>query len=154
MNNQTVDRNSLLRLCNGNVEAVEWLQLGRIYCHEIDDLIDEDVPAAARARAAERACRIGAMALRLYSHPFFQKNIQALGYAMMINTINYADSVAWEDSKTDWQKSYSDWARHGWLDVALVVASICGGYDVARNESRELRAVAYADHHSKTGNAT
>ena len=148
-----MDRNSLLRLCNNNPEAVEWIQLGRVYCHEIDDLVDED-SGKSKADIAERACRIGAMALQLYSHPFYQKHTQALGHAMLVNTINYADSVGWEGSKVEWQRSYSDWARHGWISVALVVASICGGYDCARNESKELWTLAYVDHHSKTGNAT
>lgn len=151
MTNSELDNKQLIRLCNGNEEAMQWIQLGRIYCHEIDDLIDVDVPKADRLSAAERACFIGYLAKELYTHPFFLKNSAALGQAMINNTNNYADSVRWEGSSIGWQRNHSDWARHGWLDVCLVVAFICGGYQNMRNESAELRTVAYVDHHDESG---
>jgi hypothetical protein len=151
MNNRTTDHAQIVRLCRGNTEALEWIEIGRRYVHEIDDLIDEDVPRGDRRAAAERACRIGALAIQLYSHPFFLKHGAALSQAMLTNTNNYADSVRWEESGTKWQREFSDWARHGWLDVALLVAYICGGYENMRNESAELRAVSYSDHHDDGG---
>lgn len=144
-----MDSSAVVRLCKGNAEAFEWIQIGRIYCHEIDDLIDEDVPKANRISAAQRACRIGALALQLYTHPFFLKNMPALRAAMMLNTSNYLDSVEWEEASSEWQRHFSDWARHGWVQVVLVVAEICGGYENMRNESQELTTMAYANHHNQ-----
>ena len=151
MKNLKTDIKQVERLCRGNKQAVDWILLGSNYIHEIDDLIDEDVPKADRLAAAQRACRIGAIAIQLYSHPFYLCYGAALGAAMLVNTNNYADSVLWEDSKTPWQHSFSDWARHGWLDVILLVAYLCGGYENMRNESLELRTVSYADHHDDCG---
>lgn len=131
------------------------MQIGRAYIHEIDDLIDVDIPKGDKVRGAERACRIGALALALYTHPFFVKHSQALGGAMLVNTINYRDSVRFEASTVPWQRNYSDWARHGWLDVCKLVAALCpGGYDVAAAESPAMIAVAYANHHDGEGKPT
>lgn len=139
-----IDRETVIRLCQGNKEALDWIQLGRMYVHEIDDLIDEENTKLARA---EQVCKIGALALCLYTHPFFLKNMAVLRSAMMLNTNNYLDSVQWENSEMEWRKQFSDWARHGWIDIVLVVAEICGGYTNMRNESMELRTMSYLAHH-------
>lgn len=143
-----IDHATAKRICNGNEEAFDWMQLGRIYCHQIDDLIDEDLPKAERLRGAARACRIGALALELYTHPFFMKHWRELKTEMLRNTGNYAESVAWEESPHEWQRSFSDWARHGFIDVCLMIAQICGGYDHRMALAQELRTVSYIDHHS------
>ena len=140
---RAMDRETVIRICQGNTEALDWIQLGRLYCHEIDDLIDE---GHSKIEKAERVCKIGAMALQLYTHPFFLKNLHVLRSHMMLNTSNYLDSVKWEEGN-GWQKSFSDWFRHGWVDIVLVVAEICGGYANMRNESQELRTMSYHAHH-------
>jgi hypothetical protein len=151
MTNQELDRDQLLRLCNGNQEAVHWIQIGRKYIRDIDDLIDDDIPKANRASGSERVCRIGALALELYTHPFFVKHSTMLATAMLTNTNNYADSVQWEGSDTPWQSSFSDWAKYGWIDVLLIVAYICGGRANMRDHSAELRAMSYSNHHDQKG---
>jgi len=117
--------------------------LGRLYVHEIDDLIDEELT---KAEKAEKACTIGALALDLYTHPFFLKNMAVLRSHMLLNTNNYLDSVNCEN-EPGWKAPFSDWARHGWVDLVLVVAEICGGYANMRNESMELRTMSYMSHH-------
>lgn len=149
-----LDDRIVRRICGQHIEAIEWLQLGRHYIHLIDDVIDEDLPKANREQGAERMCAIGAMAIALYSHPFFIAHREALGQAMLTCTNAYADSVAWEQSETPWQRQCSDWARHSWIEVALVVAYICGGYENMRGCSAELRAMSWADHHNQTGKVT
>lgn len=143
-----------MRICRGNAEAADWMQLGRLYCHEIDDLIDIDLPRGDRGKGAERLCRIGAMALALYTHPFFLKHAGQLSTAMLINTTNYADSVRWENSPVEWQKQFSDWARHGWINILLAIAEICGGYANMRAEADELWEYAYNEHHDEKGQPT
>lgn len=154
MTHVELDHQAVLRLTNGDEEALDWIQLGRAYVHEADDLIDEDVASGNVRSAADRACRLGAMALDLYTHPFFMRNWAALKYAMLRNLHNYRDSVAWENSTVPWQKQFSDWARHGWLDVCITVGDICGGYDKTCNETLEMRSVSYSNHHKETGEAT
>lgn len=153
MTHGQLDASATLRLCNGNKEAMEWVQMGRLYCHEIDDLVDETIPAADTAVGVDRVCRIGMMALHLYTHPFFLKHSEALSAAMMVNTINYRDSVRCEKGN-EWQRQFSDWARHGWIGVVQVVGLICSGYDVVAQESLGLWAVAHGLHHDDTGKAT
>lgn len=151
MTNQQTDMEQLLRICNGNKEAAIWLQIGRRYVHEIDDLIDEDIPKADRVSGGQRACLIGSLAIELFTHPFFIRHSAILATAMMTMTNNYADSLRWEKSQVPWQSGFSDWSRHAWLDVVLIVAYICGGYEAMRNEAAELRAMSYADHHDAKG---
>ena len=149
-----MDSQALVRLCNGNQEAMDWLQLCRYYCHEIDDLVDETIPQADKSGGIDRVCRIGALALKLYTHPFFLKHLDALSAVMMLNTINYRDSCHAEASTIPWAQNFSDWARHGGIDVSLVVGEICGGYERTVGESMALRHVAYQLHHDAKGNAT
>jgi hypothetical protein len=154
MTHRQTDHASVLRLCSGNAEAVDWIQLGRLYCHEIDDLIDEYVKAGDKCKAAERACYIGGLAIALYTHPFFLKNMPALKSAMLLCTLKYRDSVLMEQSNIRWQHEFSDWARHSWIEVCLVVSEICGGYCHARAQSLELWTVAFADHHDSNQHPT
>lgn len=154
MTTTDLDKNALARTCCGNLEAMEWINLGRIYVHLIDDIIDEDIPAANRVSGAERVCAMGAIAIKLYTHPFFLKNKDALAQAMMTCTNTFADSVAWENSDEEWKRGFSEWGSHSWIEVILVVANICGGlrgYEHMRAISAELRVVSYVDHHDKKG---
>lgn len=149
-----LDHAAVLRLVNGNMEALSWIQIGRHYIHESDDLIDVDVTSADKRSAAIRACRLGAIAIEFYTHPFFLKNMAALKYAMLRNIHAYRDSVLLEGSSVPWQQQFSDWARHGWLEVCTTVGDICAGYDHTANETLEMRAVAFSDHHDESGKAT
>ena len=151
MTHQQLDHQSVVRLCNGNAEALSWIDLGRRYIHEGDDLIDIDVANQDVPGAAERSCKLGAMALELYTHPFFLKHWPALKYAMLRNLHNYRDSVLLGDSGQEWQRQFSDWARHGWLDVCITVGDICAGYEQTCNETLEMRALSYVDHHNEKG---
>jgi len=154
MTHEDLDAVSIQRICCGDPEAAQWLQVGRVYCHAIDDLIDEDIPNSHRIRGAERVCVIGALALEVYTHPFFIKHSAALKQAMLTCTNTYADSVRWEHSPVTWQMQYADWARHAWIQVVLTVAGLCGGYTHMRALSEELWAISYADHHNTAGAAT
>ncbi len=119
--------------------------MGRMYVHEIDDLVDEELT---KLQVAEKVCTIGALALDLYTHPFFLKHSAVLRSHMLLNTNNWLDSVNCE-SEPGWKQGFSDWARHGWVDLVLVVAEICGGYAGMRNESMELRTMSYMAHHDQ-----
>jgi len=149
MDHRTLDNAALYRLCNGNPEAIHFVQLGSAYVHLSDDQVDE--PLSSQAQSAKRACRLGAMALELYTHPFFIKHMPELKQVMLLNLQMYELSVAWENSEVPWQRNFSDWARHGWLNVCLVVGDICAGYDSTSAELPEMMAMAYVNHHDQSG---
>lgn len=141
------DQAALQRCCKGNQEAMHWLLLWRRYVHEIDDLVDGD------RRGPECLLATFALAIELYSHPFYLKNISGLRQ-MALNVTNcYADSVAWEHSPTGYQRDWADHARHAGAEMVLAVAAICGGYDHMRAISPELRAICYWEHHTPEGKA-
>lgn len=149
MTHRELDNNSLFRLCAGDQVAMHWVQLGARYCHLADDQID--TPEKDPVAAARKACQLGALALELYTHPFFIKNMAALKYALLRNIHAYENSVAWEQSGTVWQSNYSDWARHGWIEVCTTVGDLCGGYGSTSAELPEMIAMAYANHHAIDG---
>ena len=141
-----------LRICNGNKEAEDWMQLMRRYIHVSDDLIDEDIPAAKKLSGAERMCSMGALALRMYSHPFYVKNSNALHAIMLINFAAYTQSVKWENEE-GWKGVCADWLRHGGIYVLQIIAAICGGYDHMVSFNDELWTLAYDLHHDPEGKA-
>lgn len=147
------EHNLVSRICAGNTEAEDWMQSMRLFVHLIDDIIDEDLDPQHKQRGAERLCQMGALALHLYTHDFFRKNQGALHGAMLNATMDYANSVAWEDLE-GWRGEASDWLRHGSIRVVALIAAICGGYRHARPFSEELWTLAYALHHDKEGRPT
>jgi hypothetical protein len=149
---QKTEHDLVIRICRGNKEAEQWMQLIRIYVHLVDDIIDEDIASANRQRGTERMCALGALNMRLHTHPFFLQNGAALHTAMLSNIVAYADSVAWEN-ETGWKKTCSDWLRHGSIEIVMIIAAICGGYEHMRSVSQELRTLAYEKHHDANGNA-
>lgn len=151
MTNLQLDHEAIVRLCNGNREALHWIQLGRAYVHEGDDQVDEDTGKNDPVAAAKRACRLGAMALELYTHPFFLKNMASLKSVLLLNFHYYRDAVRWENSQVEWQRNFSDWARHSWLMICLAVGDICSGFDSTDNESAEMHTMSYVNHHSISG---
>jgi hypothetical protein len=139
------DLAALKRATRGNEEAMSWLGLWRDYVHRIDDIIDGD------DAGSEAVLKAFALAVDLYTHPFFLKNALRLKQLVLNCTNAYADSVAWEKSKEAWQQNFSDHYRHFGAEMVLAVATICGGYDHARSISLELRTICWMEHHTKEG---
>jgi hypothetical protein len=144
---QFYDRENLLRLTNGNELAADFIGLGRVYAHLMDDIIDEQL---SRQESNRMVLRMGAMALELYSHPFYQRNVSALFPVMIRSQSAYLDSCEWE-KEDGWKKAYSDWARHSWLEVVLMTAYICGGWEHMRKFEPAARLASYALHHDEKG---
>lgn len=145
-------RENLLRLTKGNETAADWIAMGRVYIHLLDDIIDEDLaPNGDRKQGIQRVLRLAAMALELYSHPWFRQNALLLSSVMLIANVNFADSVDWEQATEDWKRQWSDWSRHGWLDAVLLTAYLCGGYEHMASMSKAVRQIAWEQHHDETG---
>lgn len=144
-----MDVELLNRACNGNAAAMDWLANGwSPYVHGVDDIID-----APAKPDPELVLECFARAAGLYTHPFFLANAAALRAVALSITLIYADSVAWEQSPEAWRRQWADHARHAGMEMVLAVALICGGYKHARAIGAEQRAICYADHHDREGNA-
>jgi hypothetical protein len=133
----------LLKL-TGDAEAVDWLVRYNAYAHLLDDLVDGDRPA-------KDALEFGRMALELYSHPFWRKHSQRLYSVARLCHSNYEDSVHWETSPVEWQRTEADVIRHCGSDMVRAVVDLCAGYPALREISPILRIIGYEDHHDTDG---
>ena len=123
---------------------MDFLKRWSDYVHAIDDIEDEETTAEFRLATFVAA-------LELYTHPFFLKHGAALKQVVYNCTNLYADAVAWEKSKVEWQRGFADWARHSGAEMVLAVARIVGGWPHMRNISLELRTVNWSEHHNERG---
>ncbi len=131
---------TILDVCKGNTEAVDFLNRWSAYAHGVDDLIDETTDN-------EFKIALFARAIEIYSHPFYLKNLIALRQVALHANNMFADSVAWEKSDVKWQKDFADWGRHAATEMVIAVANIIGGYDHMRAVSLEMRKLCYTQHH-------
>jgi hypothetical protein len=151
MTRNTMDIRLVERICHRgpaggpDQEAMDYLaNFWAPYCHQIDDIID-----GART-GPEEILGTFALAIALYSHPFFLRHLSALRQVALNVTSMYADSVGWEKAK-DWRQVWADHHRHCGLEMVAAVAMICGGYSHARQLMPELRAMAWHEHHNPNG---
>lgn len=148
MKQRQMDEGLLMRVCRGDREAMDFLsQWWAPYVHGIDDIIDGD------RCGPEDVLREFARAAGLFSHPFYLRNLQGLRQVVLNVTNGYADSVAWEKSPVAWQREWADHHRHVGMEMVIAVAMICGGFEHARSISLEQRAICYAEHHGRNGEA-
>lgn len=130
----------------GNKAAGDFLRLWRSYVHAIDDIVDE-------SPGTEHLLGTFAMAIQVYTHPFFVANAASLKQLAVNCTNAYADSVAWEKSDTEWKRQFADHYRHFAAEMVLAIASICGGYSHMREASKVLREICWKEHHNEKGEA-
>lgn len=142
----TVEQQEIQWLTKGNDAAGDFLRLWRAYVHAIDDIVDGDTPGN------EALLGTFAMAIAVYTHPFFLANIPALRQIAVNCTNAYADSVAWEKAE-GWKRDFSDHYRHFGAEMVLAVAGICGGYAHMRAVSPVLRELCWTEHHDEKGQA-
>jgi hypothetical protein len=146
MTKQEQDLAFLTAATSGNREAMEFLELWRTYVHWIDDLVDQE------RKGPEALLEVFALAIELYSHPFYLKNLPALRQIARNVTCGYADVVKWEQSPVKWQAEWADHYRHIGQEMVIAVAGLTGGWNGMRRVSETLRAVGWLEHHDKEGN--
>lgn len=129
----------LNQLCLGNTEASSFLKLWSQYVHDIDDLVDGDVTTK------ESQIRSYALACVVLTHPFFIKHVDRLRDVVLLITNDYADSVAWEGSKEEWQRRFSDVLRHSGATMVREVMLLVGGYDHLRLNSALFHAICHLE---------
>lgn len=134
------------KVTRGNREAMDWLaNWWSLYVHQIDDIIDGE------RTTAEEILATFALAIGVYSHPFYLQHLVALRQLVLNVTNLYADSVQFERSDVAWQREWSDHNRHAGQELVLAVACICGGYQHMRTISAEQRVMCHSDHHDREG---
>ena len=146
MTRTQMDIELLHRVTCGNESAKDFLaNYWSRYVHEIDDIIDED------RTKPEDILATFALAVEVYSHPFYLANLAQLKRLVLIINSTYADAVAWEQSPDAWKVNFADHHRHVGMDMVVAVAQICGGYEHGRRISQEQREICYLDHHNREG---
>ena len=138
-----LQKQGIERAGRGNPEAIDFIWRWSLYCHAIDDIIDEPTTPEFRLQTFVQA-------LEVYTHSYFRKHEAQLKPLVYLVTNQYADSVAWEHHAEDWKRGYSEWARHAGAELVLAVAAIEGGYPHMRAISLELRTVNFAEHWTET----
>ena len=131
---------------NGNRAALEFMVMWHEYVHEIDDLIDNNVTDPQRWLSAFAHANL------VYSTDFYAAYARDLRLVVMTATNAYADSVLWEKDGNAWQKKWADVIRHSGIDMIYAVAVICGGYELMRQISAQLKEFAHKCHHDENGN--
>lgn len=132
----------LERVCCGNVEAMEFVRMWARYAHEVDDIIDGD------RVEAEEILSTFALAILLYSHPFYLRNMVHLRAVLLNITSMYADTVQWERGDVGWKAVVADALRCCGNEVTFAVAMICGGYDHVRTISAKHRELCWRNQHA------
>jgi hypothetical protein len=148
----TLSESRLVRLydhvCCGNPEALRFLFNWNLFCHGIDDIIDDT-----KRTDPEEVIAAFAQANIVYSLPFYQANAARLQTTIMLVTNAYADSVAWEKSPNKGHQSMADVLRFAGNEMVFAVALICGGYRHMRAISASVREFSWDTHHTETGEA-
>ena len=129
---------------NGDELAWDWLKLFHLYCHETDDVIDNET------WDAESLCRVFILACKCYSHDFYRFNVHRLQLPCLLATSTYADSVKWEKSDQPlWKRIWSDVTRHSGNGPILAVSMITGGWAHLRSVEAPLLASCYCYHRER-----
>jgi hypothetical protein len=106
----------------GNDEALAFLLMWHEYCHLWDDLVDLFMPPP------ELMMRTAALAIDVYSCPFFLKHSAELRGVAKSITCSYMTSVGWENGDDKWKRQCADVLRHSGNDMVYAVADIVGGW--------------------------
>lgn len=127
-----MEEEMIANACKGDALAIDFVKRALAYFHAADDVLDKQVEK-------EFIIKVMVMGQDLYCHPFFMRHAAALNTAIRTCISTYADSVAWERAIDPEKVAWADFARHAGMDLVLVVADICGGWEHRRKVSLELR---------------
>ncbi len=141
----------LKRLCKDNELALQFMRIWHRWVHMIDDLVDGELNKDTWREQVIQTFAVGILTL---SHPFYQRNVDALRLAAVMIANTYADTVQWEKSDKEWQRQWADHHRHCAAQMALAVAALVGGFEHMRTISGELNEICYELHHDESGKPT
>lgn len=149
-------RITLEKYFKNRMDAWNWLMLCRHYTHSIDDV--HDIPE--RRADDEYIGLVFNKALDLYSHDFYVTHRHKLYSIFKLAHNTYYDSLKWEKSTIEWQRTFADVIRNCANEFVLTVLEIVvleetQSYDLAYAAKREvsllLREKSWLDHHDADG---
>lgn len=109
-----------------------------LFCHAVDDIIDE--PKA----SAEHIIKTWDLATIVFTNPFYIKHYTTLSPLIRASCNFYADSVEFE-KHNDWRKNCADILRHSGNMVIVATVELVAGYDAKRFISK----IMHEDSHDK-----
>jgi len=128
----------------GNEDAKQFLLAWYAYLHLIDDIVDGD-------QTPEKVVKVARWANDIYSFTYYRNNEIVLRPQIQLITLVYEESNEFAKSDVKWKRDAADVLRHCGADMVRLVAWMIGGYDHAKQISKELREFCYADHHTSDG---
>lgn len=140
---------SFIRKYLSNPDALLWILGYATYVHQIDDIIDEEIPKD--NVKDEFILKTFEMAHDIYVNTYYLNHLFELKPLVKMASNTYMDSVQMERSNSNWKKSYADVLRTMGNEVLLAVIEIEGGIDLRRRASIELREISYKTHHTALG---
>lgn len=124
-------------------DAFIFVSLYVIYCHAIDDLIDEPQPDY------NNLLDTFALAPVLFGNNFYVQHFHKLYPLVKMAHYAYKDSVKMEKSNEKWKQYLSDALRQQANEVIIEVINIVhGSVEIREEASMLLREIAYKTHHS------
>lgn len=127
--------------CGQSREALDFLQAWTLYAHAIDDIVDND------RKDPEKFIDTLALANCVYSSSFYQAYNPFLRSIVLSVTNDFADSLKWEKATEEWKARWADTLRFCGNQMVVAVATIVGGWQLARQVSLLLREDSYMNHH-------
>ena len=125
---------------NGNLDALHFLGTWNAYCHAVDDLVDKP------ETSAESKVQTFVLANIVYSTKFYQSHAAELQIPVILLSNAYADSVDWCNAPEHTKRQAADILRFSGNEMILAVAFICGGWQLVRKLSPQLRVVSFQAH--------
>jgi len=134
------DNTQLKELFKRRPDALEFLHLYNAYVHLIDDIIDDRCTEPAKILEMQHAAR------NVFSHPFYQQNIQQLYVVEALNNDTYRTSVEWERGDVEWNRRHAACLRHCGYSMVFAVILITGGQDILTGMSSSFREQCHLKH--------
>ena len=125
----------IVEICCGNKDAEGFSHAFLLFCHALDDLIDQDKPIDREAIIETNINFLMVLAF----NPFFQVHKAALMPLVSQAFLSWADSMDWAESGDLEKEDDSHVLKGGYHSVFFHLAMICGGWQHGRAISRKYR---------------
>lgn len=124
-----------------NREALTWVSCYLIYCHGLDDQIDNC--------DSELIIKNADLASVLFAYPFYIEYFNILNPILRFAGNAYLDSIKMEKSNSKWKQDFANVLRSQANDVVLASIEIVSGVEKRREASIELREISYKDQNER-----
>lgn len=123
-----------LEICKGDQEAFKFVCLWQTYCHDFDDLVDEDF-------SVQKLIVTNNNLTELLTCAFFKQ------YGSVILPLVYLSAEAYQASETtEKDSSLGLHLSHEGNNMLRLVSLIMGGYNHMVSMSKQIRILTYREH--------